>query len=60
MTSGQPTTRVAVVTGASGGLGHDIAVALGGRGHPLALVARSPESLAAAEQEIRGRGGVAV
>ena len=60
MTSGQPTTRVAVVTGASGGLGHDIAVALGARGHPLALVARSPDSLAAAEQEIRDRGGVAV
>ncbi len=49
--------RVAVVTGASRGLGHDIAVALGGLGHPVVLVARSAEALAATEDEIRAAGG---
>jgi NAD(P)-dependent dehydrogenase (short-subunit alcohol dehydrogenase family) len=53
-------TRVAVVTGASGGLGHDIAVALGSRGHPVALVARSAAPLVATEEQIRAGGGVAV
>ncbi len=53
-------TRIAVVTGASGGLGRDIAVALGARGHPVALVARSADPLAVAEQEIRAGGGEAV
>jgi NAD(P)-dependent dehydrogenase (short-subunit alcohol dehydrogenase family) len=53
-------TRIAVVTGASGGLGRDIAVALGARGHPVALVARSSDPLAVAEQEIRAGGGEAV
>ena len=53
-------TRIAVVTGASGGLGRDIAVALAARGHPVALVARSADPLAAAEQEIRAGSGEAV
>ncbi|MDF2732297.1 MAG: 3-oxoacyl-[acyl-carrier protein] reductase [Desertimonas sp.] len=53
-------TRIAVVTGASGGLGRDIAVALAARGHPVALVARSADPLAVAEQEIRAGGGEAV
>jgi NAD(P)-dependent dehydrogenase (short-subunit alcohol dehydrogenase family) len=52
--------RVAVVTGASRGLGHDIAVALGGRGHPVVLVARSAEALATTEHEVRAAGGVAI
>jgi NAD(P)-dependent dehydrogenase (short-subunit alcohol dehydrogenase family) len=52
--------RVTVVTGASRGLGHDIAVALGGRGHPVVLVARSTEALAATEEEIRATGGRAL
>ena len=52
--------RIAVVTGASGGLGRDIAVALGARGHPVALVARSADPLAVAEQEIRAGGGEAI
>jgi NAD(P)-dependent dehydrogenase (short-subunit alcohol dehydrogenase family) len=52
--------RVAVVTGASRGLGRDIAIALGGRGHPVVLVARSNATLAGTEQEVRAAGGVAV
>ena len=51
--------RVAVVTGASRGLGHDIAVALGGRGHPVVVVARSSVGLAATERDIRDAGGTA-
>lgn len=52
--------RVAVVTGASRGLGRDIAVALAGCGHPVALVARSAEALAATEDDIRSAGGTAI
>jgi len=52
--------RVAVVTGASRGLGHDIAVAFAGRGHPVALVARSAGALAATEGDIRRAGGTSV
>ena len=52
--------RVAVVTGASRGLGHDIAVALGGRGHPVVLVARSADALATTADEVRAAGGVAI
>ncbi len=53
-------SRVAVVTGASSGLGRDIAVAFGGRGHPVALVARSADGLATAADEIVAAGGEAV
>jgi NAD(P)-dependent dehydrogenase (short-subunit alcohol dehydrogenase family) len=53
-------SRVAIVTGASGGLGHGIAVGLAARGHAVALVARSQQALAAAESEIRAGGGSAV
>jgi NAD(P)-dependent dehydrogenase (short-subunit alcohol dehydrogenase family) len=52
--------RSAVVTGASRGLGRDIAVALGGRGHPVVLVARSASALAETEREIGAAGGRAV
>jgi NAD(P)-dependent dehydrogenase (short-subunit alcohol dehydrogenase family) len=52
-------TRVAVVTGASGGLGQNIAVALAARGHPVALVARSKSRLTAVEREIQAGGGAA-
>lgn len=52
--------RVAVVTGASRGLGQDIAVAFAGRGHPVALVARSGAALAATEAHIRRAGGTSV
>ena len=53
-------SRVAVVTGASSGIGHDIAVALARRGHPVALVARSEAALSAAAQEIDASGGTAI
>lgn len=53
-------TRVAVVTGASSGLGRDVAVAFAERGQPVALVARSHGPLASVEGEIRAAGGVAV
>jgi NAD(P)-dependent dehydrogenase (short-subunit alcohol dehydrogenase family) len=53
-------SRVAVVTGASSGIGHDIAIAFAGRGHPVALVARSEAALSAAEREIGANGGTAV
>lgn len=52
--------RVAVVTGASRGLGHDIAVGLGARGHPVVVVARSVDALAATERAIREAGGTAI
>ena len=53
-------SRVAVVTGASSGIGHDVAVALARRGHPVALVARSEAALSAAAQEIDSSGGTAI
>ncbi len=54
------TSRIAVVTGASSGIGHDIAFAFARRGHPVALVARSEAALSAAEREIASNGGTAV
>jgi NAD(P)-dependent dehydrogenase (short-subunit alcohol dehydrogenase family) len=54
------TSRVAVVTGASSGIGHHIAMAFARRGHPVALVARSESALSAMEQEIGASGGTAV
>jgi NADP-dependent 3-hydroxy acid dehydrogenase YdfG len=54
------TSRIAVVTGASSGIGHDIAVGLAGRGHPVALVARSEAGLSTAAEAIRSDGGTAV
>ena len=53
-------TRVAVVTGASSGLGRNVAVALADQGQPVALVARSEGALASVEAEIRSAGGAAV
>jgi NAD(P)-dependent dehydrogenase (short-subunit alcohol dehydrogenase family) len=52
--------RVAVVTGASRRLGHDIAVALGRLGHPVVLVARSADALSTTADEVRAAGGVAI
>jgi short-subunit dehydrogenase len=51
--------RVAVVTGASAGIGAALARALAQRGAKLALVARRGERLEALAEEIRSAGGTA-
>jgi len=51
---------VAVVTGASRGLGFLLARELADRGHDLVICARSAEGLATAAAELRGRGGQVV
>jgi NAD(P)-dependent dehydrogenase (short-subunit alcohol dehydrogenase family) len=48
--------RAALVTGASSGIGLAIAHTLGEEGHGLTVVARRPEKLARAVEELRGRG----
>jgi len=50
------TGRVALVTGGSQGLGHQMASALGEAGASLVLAARTAERLEAAAGELRGRG----
>ena len=55
------TTRpVAVVTGASRGLGFLLARELADQGHDLVICARSADGLAVAAAELRGRGGQVV
>lgn len=51
---------VAVVTGASSGVGRAVARAFGARGAKVALVARSREALEAAAAEVRSEGGSAL
>ncbi len=51
--------RVALITGASRGLGKNIALALGGAGAELALVARDKEKLAETAAQVRAAGGTA-
>jgi len=52
--------EIAVVTGASRGIGLHAAVALAAQGAPVALVARGADALAATEHVIRAAGGLAV
>jgi NADP-dependent 3-hydroxy acid dehydrogenase YdfG len=49
--------RVALVTGASGGIGEGIARALAGIGIKVALAARRPDRLAAIAADLRGARG---
>src|SRR5579862_2890494 len=55
-----PQRRVAVVTGASSGIGQATARALAGAGHPVVLGARRLERLESVAEEIRAAGGEAV
>ncbi len=48
--------RAAIVTGASSGIGLAIARMLGQEGYALTLVARRPEKLSAAAEDLRGEG----
>ena len=52
-------TRVALVTGASQGIGRAIALHLAQAGYPLALAARNAGKLAEVKAEIEAAGGVA-
>jgi NAD(P)-dependent dehydrogenase (short-subunit alcohol dehydrogenase family) len=52
--------KVAVITGASSGVGRAIARAFGAHGAKIALVARNPDGLEAAAREIRDLGGEAL
>jgi len=52
--------RVALVTGASKGIGRDIAVAMSAAGAVVAVAARSEESLHDLVSEIEGAGGTAL
>jgi short-subunit dehydrogenase len=51
-----PTRRVTLITGASGGIGADLARVFARNGHDLALVARSAAKLAALADEIEALG----
>jgi 3-oxoacyl-[acyl-carrier protein] reductase len=51
--------KVALVTGASQGIGREIALALAASGASVALAARNEEKLASLAEEIAGKGSVA-
>jgi short-subunit dehydrogenase len=50
------TDRAAIVTGASSGIGLAVAQMLGEDGYAVTMVARRPEKLAAAYEQLRGEG----
>jgi short-subunit dehydrogenase len=52
-----PARRVTLITGASGGIGADLARVFARHGHDLALVARGGDKLAALADEIAALGG---
>ncbi|MFO7586815.1 MAG: SDR family NAD(P)-dependent oxidoreductase, partial [Gemmatimonadota bacterium] len=52
--------RVAIVTGASRGIGREIALALAAAGARVALASRDPEALARVAVEVRGLGSGAI
>src|SRR5437867_1758223 len=52
--------KIAIVTGASSGIGRATAIAMGANGAKVALVGRSSEELSNAAQQIIGAGGEAV
>jgi len=54
------TGQIALVTGASQGLGHAVAVRLGANGAKVLCVARNAEKLAETVAEIQALGGEAV
>ncbi|MCF6734944.1 SDR family oxidoreductase [Blastococcus sp. KM273129] len=58
--SGTGTDRVAVVTGASSGLGRAVALRLAADGHRVALLARGAEDLGAVAAEVERAGGTAL
>jgi NADP-dependent 3-hydroxy acid dehydrogenase YdfG len=50
------TDRAALITGASSGIGLEIARVLGQEGHAPTVAARRPEKLEAAAEQLRGEG----
>ena len=60
MGEGRDAPGVALVSGASGGIGRELAALLARDGHPLVLVARSREGLDKVAEEFRTRHGVEV
>src|SRR5881409_2096104 len=52
--------KIAIVTGASSGIGRATAIAMGANGAKVAAVGRTSEDLSKAAQQIRAAGGEAV
>ncbi|HYR61200.1 MAG TPA: SDR family oxidoreductase [Actinomycetota bacterium] len=60
MNDGQDTRRLALITGASGGIGYELALLFAKDGYDLVLVARSAEKLSALAQRLQHDHGVQV